>query len=162
MRTLTKFVTSIFVWGEVTLHNTISMLWGNTAYTAHCVMLSGEHLWRYSNKIESVCLRKCPHYHCLTDKVILQYQTFRRACPCPTWWRKNSWHRYGMKKSRHSHPIYSIFRFVGTCLSLCYGTFTPPRWTELTSTGIQFSDVNASRSCRFIYLFAEKICTNEQ
>ena len=30
-------------------------------------------------------------------------QTFRIACP--TSWRKNSWHRYGMKKLRHCHPI---------------------------------------------------------
>jgi len=34
------------------------------------VMLSGEDLSRYSNKIESVGLRKCPYYHCLTEKVI--------------------------------------------------------------------------------------------
>jgi len=33
------------------------MLWGNTAY---CVRLSGEDLSHYSNKIESVGLRKCP------------------------------------------------------------------------------------------------------
>jgi len=40
--------------------NTISKLWGNTA---HCVKFSGEDLSRYSNKIESVDLRKCPYYH---------------------------------------------------------------------------------------------------
>jgi len=33
----------------------ISLLWGNTTY---CVKLSGEDLSRYSNKIESVGLRK--------------------------------------------------------------------------------------------------------
>ena len=37
----------------------IFMLWGNTSYYAK---LSGEDLSRYSNKIESVGLRKCPHY----------------------------------------------------------------------------------------------------
>ena len=39
------------------------MLWGNTAY---CLKLSGEDSSRYSNKIETVALRKCPYYHCLT------------------------------------------------------------------------------------------------
>jgi len=34
------------------------MLWGNTAYFAK---LSGEDLSRYSNKIESVDLRKYPY-----------------------------------------------------------------------------------------------------
>ena len=45
--------------------HTISMLWGNTAY---CVKLSGEDLSRYSNKTESVGLRKCPYCHYLTKK----------------------------------------------------------------------------------------------
>jgi len=36
------------------------MLWRHTAY---CVKLSGEDLWRYLNKIESVGLRTCPHCH---------------------------------------------------------------------------------------------------
>jgi len=40
------------------------MLWGNTAY---CVTLTGEDLSRYSNKIQSVGLRKCPYYHYLTN-----------------------------------------------------------------------------------------------
>jgi len=43
--------------------NTISMLWGSSAYS---VKLSGEDLSRYSNKIESVGLRKCPYYHSLS------------------------------------------------------------------------------------------------
>jgi len=41
------------------------MLRGNTAY---CVKLSGEDLSRYSDKIESVGLRKCPYYYYLTKK----------------------------------------------------------------------------------------------
>jgi len=51
-------------WNDVIIcgHITISMLWGNTAY---CVKLSGEGLWRYSNKIETVGLRKCPYYYLL-------------------------------------------------------------------------------------------------
>ena len=56
----------IYVWrSDVTVicgHNTISMLWGKTAYS---VKLSGEDM---SNKIESVDLRKCPYYHYLTKK----------------------------------------------------------------------------------------------
>jgi len=45
----------------------ISMLWGNTAYY---VELSGEDLFHYSNKIESVGLRKCSYYRYLTKKVM--------------------------------------------------------------------------------------------
>ena len=37
----------------------ISVLRGNTAY---CVQLSGEDLSRYSNRIKSVVLSKCPYY----------------------------------------------------------------------------------------------------
>jgi len=39
-------------------------------HTAYCVKLSGEYLSRYSNKLESVGLRKCLYYHYLTKKVI--------------------------------------------------------------------------------------------
>ena len=42
------------------------LLWGNTAY---CVNLNGEDLSRYSNKIESLGLRKCPYYRYLSKKV---------------------------------------------------------------------------------------------
>jgi len=41
-------------------HNAISMLWRHTAYY---VQLSSKDLSCYLNKIESVDLRKCPHYH---------------------------------------------------------------------------------------------------
>ena len=61
------FVNSVYVgWSHVTVicgNNTISTLWGNTAYW---VKLSGEEL---SNKVESVGLRKCPYYHYLTNGV---------------------------------------------------------------------------------------------
>jgi len=59
-------------WSDVTVicgHNTISMLWGNTAY---CVKLSGEDLSRCSNKTELDGLRKCPYYHYFTKKVMSQ------------------------------------------------------------------------------------------
>ena len=52
----------------------ISTLWGNTAY---CERLSGKDLSRCSTTVESFGLRKCPYYHCLTKKVVSQYQTFR-------------------------------------------------------------------------------------
>jgi len=45
------------------------MLWGNTGYY---VILSGEDWSRYSNKIKSVSLRKCPYYYYLTKKVMSQ------------------------------------------------------------------------------------------
>jgi len=51
------------LWSQYTL----SMLWGNMAY---CVKSSGEDVLRYSNKVESVCLRKCPYY--LTNKMMSQ------------------------------------------------------------------------------------------
>jgi len=52
------------------------MLCGNTAY---CVKLSGEDSSRYSNKIESADLRKCPYYDNLTKKVMSQQQTKQLA-----------------------------------------------------------------------------------
>jgi len=45
----------------------ISMLWDNTAY---CVKLSDKDMSRYSDKIESVALRKCLHYYYFTKKVM--------------------------------------------------------------------------------------------
>jgi len=39
---------------------------------AYCVKLNGEDSSRYSNKIESVGLGKCPYYHHLTTKVMSQ------------------------------------------------------------------------------------------
>jgi len=58
-------------------HFTISMLWGNTAYR---VKLSGEELSRYSNKSESVGLRKYPCYHCRIKEVMSQY-IFSKIAP---------------------------------------------------------------------------------
>ena len=45
---------------------------------AYCVELSSEDFSRYSIKIESVGLRKWPHFHYRTKKVS-QWQIFRRA-----------------------------------------------------------------------------------
>jgi len=49
------------------------MLWGNTAY---CEKLSYEDLLRYSNKIESLGSRKCPHYHYIITKVVYNKKNF--------------------------------------------------------------------------------------
>jgi len=48
---------------------------------------SDEDLTHYSNKIESVSLRKCPYYHYITKKVNVRQQTFMRAQLPPTSWR---------------------------------------------------------------------------
>jgi len=37
--------------------------------------MNGEDLWCYSNKIESVSLRKCQHDQCLTNKAYLSAVT---------------------------------------------------------------------------------------
>jgi len=55
-------------WSDVLViygHDTISVLWGNSAYY---VKLSGEDLSHYLNNIESVALRKCPYHHCHNNK----------------------------------------------------------------------------------------------
>ena len=60
--------------------------------TIYCVELNGEDLSRYSNKIESVSLRKCPYDHRLTNKaclsVIAVANIFREFLP--TRWRQNA------------------------------------------------------------------------
>jgi len=68
--TLTKMLPSsnihiMNIFALICSHNTISTLCGNTAY---CAKLSSEDSSRYSNKIESIGLRKCQYYHCLYAK----------------------------------------------------------------------------------------------
>jgi len=65
----------------------ISMLWSKTAY---CVKLSGEHLSRYSNEIESDGLRKCPHYHYLNQESDVTITNISRSLPHVM--AGNSWH----------------------------------------------------------------------
>ena len=65
---------------------------------AWCVELKGEDLSSYTDKIESVSLRKCPHDHRLTNKAYLSAITVTSVSP-------TSWHTYG-KKLRHCHPTY--------------------------------------------------------
>jgi len=94
-------------WSYVTVicgHITIAMLWIATAY---CMKLSGEDLSRYSNKIESFGLRKCPYYHRITRKWHYNNKHFSELAPHHGW--ENSWHRCGMKKLRHGHPtVYTL------------------------------------------------------
>jgi len=44
----------------------------NSKLKSYCVKLSGENLSRYSNKVESGGLSKCPYYHYLTKEVTSQ------------------------------------------------------------------------------------------
>ena len=57
-----------------------------------CVELNGEDLSCYSNKIESVSLRKCPHDHWLTNKAYLSAITVTNHFSefLPTRWRPKS------------------------------------------------------------------------
>ena len=89
---------------------TISVLCGNTPY---CVKLSGEFSSRYSNKMESVDLRKWPYYHYLRK---WRHNSKHFAELAPHQGRK-SWHRYGMKK-RHYQLLntFQIKVFVGLYL----------------------------------------------
>jgi len=56
-------------------------------------------------EIESVGLRKCPYYHFLT-KIDVTITNLSQSLPHIM--AKNSWHRYGMEKLRHCHPVYSV------------------------------------------------------
>jgi len=47
------------IFGHIAISRPISL-----GITAYCVKLNGENMWRYSNKTESVGLRKRPYYHC--------------------------------------------------------------------------------------------------
>jgi len=63
-------------------------------------------LSRYSNKIESVGLRKCPYYRYLIEKVTstdARTTNIRRACP--TKWQKTA----DIKELRHCHPMYNVY-----------------------------------------------------
>jgi len=87
-------------------HNTIAILWvGNN--TTLCVELNGKDLPCYSNKIESVSLRKCPYDHWLTNKAYLSAITVTNIYQSFTYKMATEIdrHRYGTKL-RHCHPMY--------------------------------------------------------
>ena len=75
----------------------------------YCVALKGESLPCYSNKAESVSLRKCPHDHWLTDKAYLSCITMTDISRSfiHKMAAKINWHRYGTKW-RHRHPVLTI------------------------------------------------------
>jgi len=77
--------------------------------TTKCVELNGEALSCYSNKTESVSLRKCPYDHWLTDKAYLSAITVRNISRSFTYKMaaEINWHRYGTTL-RHWHPMYCI------------------------------------------------------
>jgi len=89
-------------WSDVAVirgHITISTLPVNSAY---CVKISGGDLSRYSNKIESAGLRRCPYYHYLTKESDVTITNISQSLlGCSKSWREYGWHRYGMKKLRH-------------------------------------------------------------
>jgi len=87
-------------WSDVIVIRDYNSLWGNMAY---CVKLSGEDLSRYSNKIESISLRKCPYIitilirkWCHNNKHITQVKPL-------AWMMK--W--YGMKEFVHCQRVYN-------------------------------------------------------
>jgi len=61
----------------------------------------------YSNKIESVCLRKCPYDDWLTNKAYLSAITVTSISECFAYKMaaKINWHRCGTKL-RQCHPMY--------------------------------------------------------
>jgi len=62
------------------------------------VKLSGEDFCRYVNKIESAGFRKCPYYHyLLRRKWCHNNKHFSDLAPHHV--RKNSWHRYSMRRN---------------------------------------------------------------
>jgi len=70
-----------------------------------CVELNGEDSSCYSNKIESVSLRKClannAYLSAITVTNISKSFTYKMAA-------KTNWHRYGTKL-RHCHPMYIVY-----------------------------------------------------
>ena len=88
--------------------------WYNTVW---CVVLNGEDLSCYSNKIGSVSLRKCPYDHWLTNKAYLSTVTVTNICQSFTYKMaaKFNWHRYG--------TIYITVTLCIAVFSLSYVTF---------------------------------------
>ena len=71
------------------------------------MLLNGEDLSRYSSKIESVGLRKCPYYCYLIEKVSsTDVRTTNILHSLPHKMAETA----DMKKIRHCHPMYSLMR----------------------------------------------------
>jgi len=73
-------------------------------------------LSRYSNKIESVGLKKCPYYRYLIEKVTFtDIEITNISQSLPTKWRKTAY----IKKLRHCHPMYKILTDFASWLRYC-------------------------------------------
>ena len=89
--------------------------------------LNGEYLSCYSNKIESVTLRKCPCGHRLTNKLYLSAITVTNISQSFTYKMaaKINWHRYGTKYVTVTLCILKVGNIYLTtvlqsaCLSVC-------------------------------------------
>jgi len=92
---------------------------GITVNTTYCVEVNGEDLSCCSNKIESVCLRKCLHDHRLTNKAYLHAVTVTTFLRVFTYKMaaKINWHRY-RTKLRHSHPTHTDSERPNRCCHL--------------------------------------------
>jgi len=53
------------------------------------------------------CLKKCPYHYYLIKKWCHDNKHLSEFVPSHGDWRENSWHKYGMKKLRHYHPMYN-------------------------------------------------------
>jgi len=92
---------------------------GYNRNTTYCVEVNGEDLSCCSNKIESVCLRKCLHDHRLTNKAYLHAITVTTFLRVFTYKMaaKINWHRY-RTKLRHSHPTHTDSERPNRCCHL--------------------------------------------
>ena len=113
--------------GEVTSHicgrNAIAILQVNKSY---CVQVNGENLSRYSNKIESVGLRKCSYYRYLIEKVTsTDVKTTNILQSLPHKMAETA----DMNKLRHCHPMYTLKTLRTQCVASSPGTVCHPHAT---------------------------------
>jgi len=95
-----------------------------------------EYLWRYSNKIESLGLRKYPYIITILQRKWWCHNNkhFSELAACVM--AENSWHRFGMKKLRHCRSI---------CPTTCSGMFLKVI-RQLKGSGVQDLGVELPRS----------------
>ena len=108
--------------------------------------INGEDLSCCSNKIESLCLRKCPYNHRLTNKACLSAITVTNIYESFTYKMavKINWHRCG-PKLRHCHPVY-IFTLYATTSSSCSQFNIVLRLTERPFSAVN-TQVSLSNMC---------------
>jgi len=108
------------------------------------VKLSGEDLSNYSNKIESVTLRKCPY---LSLSYSESDATISDVSQRATLWREKT-ARYGMKKLRHCHSMHRLH----TCWELSYKrrrrrTYTVDKFTRRRRCGERMENGPEGTGC---------------